>query len=84
MFDQSPFLSNAQIDPCMTSKHRESYREQMALRAFVSLVCAKLPQIEHTSPRLTLRETVPFDGTLTLTLACKYVIVMEVRHCELS
>ncbi len=57
VFSQSPFLSNAQTDRCMTSKHRESYREQMAPHAFESLsrnfdvwsVCVVLLQIEHTS-----------------------------------
>ncbi len=67
-------------------QHLECYREQIVPQSFeslsryfdVRLVCVLLLQIELTSSH----ELVRFDGTLTLTSACKHVVGVEVLHCE--
>ncbi len=59
MFDQSPFLSNARTDPYMTSEHR--FWCPNGLCGAVSNRTQLISQL------------VRFDGTLTLTSACKHV-----------
>ncbi len=85
-------------DRCMTSKHRESYREQMELHAFeIQITLAVLWCHTHTArsarccfksntPHLTSwsSEPVHFASTLMLTSACKHVVSVEVIHCEWS
>ncbi len=93
----STWSSTAQTDRCMTSKHHESYREQRADAFKIRITLAALWCHTHTArsarscfksntPHLTSwsSEPVRFDGTLTLTSACKHVVSVEVLHCEWS